>query len=96
MWAYTPPVGEEESLHKHIDALWRTIEPHKKYLLRLKRSLDLDVFLGYRSNCDMAGVEVPYKSLAMFNELEIPFGMSIIVTWPGDSSPQKGAGSEKH
>jgi hypothetical protein len=37
------------------------------------------VFLGYRSDCDTAGVEVPYTSLEIFIELEVPFGLSIIV-----------------
>jgi hypothetical protein len=40
----------------------------------------VDVFLGYRSNCDTAGIEVPHTSLEMFSELQIPFGLSIIVT----------------
>jgi hypothetical protein len=39
----------------------------------------VDVFLGYRSNCDHAGVEVPHESLEMFIELRIPFGVSIII-----------------
>ncbi len=39
----------------------------------------VDVFLGYRSNVDYAGVEVPYTCLEMFTELEIPFGLSIVV-----------------
>jgi len=49
-------------------------------LLELKKSLTVDVFLGYRSSCDHAGIEVPHTSLEMFTELEIPFGVSIIIT----------------
>jgi hypothetical protein len=37
------------------------------------------VFLGYRSNCETAGFEVPHTSLEMFTELQIPFGISIVV-----------------
>jgi hypothetical protein len=80
MWMYKAPVSETEPLHIHIDALWNTFRPHKEFLLQLKRDVKVDVFLGYRSNCDHAGVEVPYQSLEMFRELEIPFGLSIIVT----------------
>jgi hypothetical protein len=80
MWAYSPPVDESECLHKHIDALWDVLKPHKLYLLRLKKSVTVDVFLGYRTNCDTAGIEVPHTSLEMFTELQIPFGVSIIVT----------------
>jgi Domain of unknown function (DUF4279) len=80
MWSYSPPVEKSELLHRHIDALWLILKPHKDYLLELKKSLNVDVFVGYRSNCDTAGVEVPHTSLEMFTELEIPFGVSIIVT----------------
>ena len=80
MWSYSPPVEKSEPLHRHIDALWLELKPHKHYLLELKKSLSVDVFCGYRSNCDTAGIEVPHTSLEMFIELEIPFGVSIIVT----------------
>jgi hypothetical protein len=80
MWSYDAPVSESEPLHKHIDALWAKLKPHKGYLLELKNSLTVDVFLGYRSDCDHAGVEVPHTSLEMFWELALPFGLSIIVT----------------
>lgn len=79
MWSYSPPVDKREPLHQHIDSLWGKLKPHKHYLLGLKKSLSVDVFLGYRSNCDTAGITVPYTSLEMFSELEIPFGVSIIV-----------------
>jgi hypothetical protein len=80
MWSYSPTVEKSEPLHSHIDALWLKLKPHKRYLLGLKKSLNVDVFVGYRSNCDTAGIEVPHASLEMFVELEIPFGISIIVT----------------
>ena len=79
MWRYDAPVKETEPLHIHIDTLWNTFRERKEYLLQLKQSLTVDVFLGYRSNCDHAGVEVPYQSLEMFRELQVPFGLSIIV-----------------
>jgi hypothetical protein len=79
MWLFQPTMEESVPLHKHIDALWLALKPHKRYLLELKKSFAVDVFLGYRSNCDHAGVEVPHSSLEMFVELEIPFGLSIIV-----------------
>jgi hypothetical protein len=80
MWSYTAPVKETEPLHVHIDTLWNTFRARKPYLLQLKHDLTVDVFLGYRSNCDHAGVEVPHQSLEMFRELQVPFGLSIIVT----------------
>jgi hypothetical protein len=80
MWSYAPPVDRSEPLHKHINALWVKLKPHKEYLLELKKSATVDVFLGYRSDCETAGIEVPHTSLQMFPELEIPFGLSIIVS----------------
>jgi hypothetical protein len=79
MWSYSPPLDESEPLEEHIEALWAKLKPHKQYLLELKKNLSVDVFLGYRSNCDHAGIEVPHQSLEMFTELEIPFGVSIII-----------------
>ena len=80
MWLFQPTMDESEPLHKHIDALSRALKPHKRYLLALKKSFAIDVFLGYRSNCDHAGVEARHGSLELFSELGIPFGLSIIVT----------------
>jgi len=80
MWSYSPAIDESEPLHKHIDALWRKLKPHKNHLLELKKTVKVDVFLGYRSNCDTAGFEVPHTALEMFSELKIPFGVSIIIT----------------
>jgi hypothetical protein len=80
MWSYTATANESEPLHVHIDRLWSTFRSQKEYLLQLKKTVNVDVFLGYRSNCDHAGFEVPHSSLVMFIELEVPFGVSIIVT----------------
>ncbi|HSU32768.1 MAG TPA: DUF4279 domain-containing protein [Bryobacteraceae bacterium] len=79
MWMYTACVPENEPLHVHIDALWSVFGEREQYLLQLKQNLKVDVFLGYRSNCDHAGLEVPYDSLQMFVELQVPLGLSVIV-----------------
>jgi hypothetical protein len=79
MWSYQPNIDGKVELEKHILALWEKIKAHKHYLLYLKKEADIDVYLGYRSNIDTAGIEVSYKCLEMFTELEIPFGISIIV-----------------
>ena len=80
MWSYDAPVDKSEPLHKHIDELWTKLKPHKDYLLGLKKSVTVDVFLGYRSDCDTAGVEVPHTSLEMFTQLQVPFGLSVIIS----------------
>ena len=80
MLSYTPPVSEEQPLEAHIDALWADIQHATTYLRALKHTATVDIFLGYRSNIDHAGVSVPATSLVMFIELDIPFGLSIIIT----------------
>jgi Domain of unknown function (DUF4279) len=80
LWSYEPEMNEERPLSEHIDALWRVLKPHRDYLIALKSSASVSVFLGYRSNIDTAGVDVPHTSLEMFTALEIPFGLSIIIT----------------
>jgi hypothetical protein len=79
MWSYNAPVKKTEPLHVHIDTFWNTFRDRKEYLLQLKQNLTVDVFLGYQSNRGNEGLEVPHQSLEMFRELQVPFGLSIIV-----------------
>jgi hypothetical protein len=79
MWSYSPDVREEEPLETHINALWNAIRDKRDYLRSLKDTLTVNVFLGYQSNNDMAGFEIPHTSLEMFTELEIPFDVSVII-----------------
>ncbi len=79
MWQYTAPVPEDRPLHVHIETLWEHLKPHKEYLLRMKERCTVDVFCGYRSNSGVAGFEVPARTLTMFIELDIPFGVSLII-----------------
>ncbi|MGE0761205.1 MAG: DUF4279 domain-containing protein [Pirellulaceae bacterium] len=70
---------ESEDLEVHINALWSAIRPHRDFIKSLKSQATVDVFLGYRSNCDHAGLSIPHTCLEMFTQLEIPFGVSIII-----------------
>jgi hypothetical protein len=79
MWSYRAPVNESEAPAKHIDALWAALTPHTAYLLDLKTRAKVDVFMGYRSNHDFAGIEIPHASLELFRQLQMSFSLSIIV-----------------
>lgn len=79
-WLFQPALPESEPLGLHIEALWRVLKPHARYLKSLKRKYKIDVFCGYRSNSDHAGIEVPSTCLELFTVLEVPFGVSIIIT----------------
>jgi hypothetical protein len=78
-WHYQPPVPESEPLARHIEALWEVVRPAVGFLKGLKPRCKVDVFCGYRSNCDTAGFEVPYTCLELFAALEVPFGVSVII-----------------
>src|SRR4051794_18102364 len=79
MWIYEAQVAESEPLDMHINHLWDRLLDHKLFIRQLKTSLMVDVFLGYRTNSGTAGVEIQHQSLAIFTELEVPFGLSIII-----------------
>ena len=78
-WHFQPAVPETEPLERHIEALWKVVQPALEYLKSLKRRFKVDVFCGYRSNCDTAGFEVSHKCLELFTALEVPFGVSVII-----------------
>ncbi len=77
MWSYAAPVSPSEPLHKHIDALWAALKPHRRYLRKLKHSATVDVYLEWWLDAGASGVELPPTSLEMFSELEVPFGLSV-------------------
>lgn len=79
MWMFDTPIKEEQPLEDHINTLWGLIKDKKDYIQNLKSKYKVDVFLGYRSNCDTAGIKVPHGCLEMFIQLEIPFGLSIVI-----------------
>lgn len=78
-WQYQPSLPPTDALYRHIDALWEVVRPHVNFLKSLKGQYKVDVSCGYQSNSDTAGFEVPHTSLVMFAELEVPFGVSVIV-----------------
>lgn len=78
-WHFQPSLPESEPLELHIESLWSVVKPEVEYLKSLKDRFKVDVFCGYRSNCDHAGFEVSYKCLELFTALEIPFGVSVII-----------------
>jgi len=78
-WQFQAALPETEPLAVHIQGLWDVLRPHVSYLMSLKPKYRVDVFCGYRSNCDCAGFEVPHTCLEIFRVLEVPFGVSVII-----------------
>jgi hypothetical protein len=79
-WFYSAELPEEAPLDAHLQILWADVAPGRDFLLALKAKHKVDVFCGYRTNHGSAGFEVEAKSLAIFTALDIPFGVSVIVT----------------
>jgi len=79
MWSYKLCLDKTEPLENYLYKLWSEIKPHKEYILNLKNNATVDIFCGYRSNSDTAGIQVAHQSLEIFRELEIDFGLSIII-----------------
>ncbi|MGH7991361.1 MAG: DUF4279 domain-containing protein, partial [Limisphaerales bacterium] len=80
MWSFTAPVARDQPLEDHIMALWDTIRPHISYLRDLKRKFQVDIFCGYHSNSATAGFQVDHRCLGLFSELNVPFGVSVIIS----------------
>ncbi len=59
--------------------LWQVVRPQIEYIKSLKQRFKVDVFCGYRSNCDTAGFQVSHTCLELFTAMEVPFGVSVIV-----------------
>ncbi len=78
-WHFQPALPESAKLEMHLHALWKQFKPRARYLRSLKKRYDVDVFCGYRSNCDHAGLDLEHSSLEIFTALEVPFRLSIIV-----------------
>ncbi|MBU6954006.1 DUF4279 domain-containing protein [Hahella sp. HN01] len=82
VWIYKPEIDEHKPLAEHLDSLWATVSANVENIKALKEKLKVDIFCGYRSDCDHAGFDVPYQSLTIFQALEVPFSVSVIVIRP--------------
>src|SRR5262249_46325128 len=78
-WQLQAPLPETEPLARPLQALWAVVRLQLEYLKALKKRFRVDVFCGYRSNCDHAGFEVSHKSLELLTALEVPCGVSVII-----------------
>jgi len=65
-------------LDDHLQILWADVATARDFLLAIKAKHKVDVFCGYRTNCNHAGFQVK-PTLTIFAVLDIPFGVSVIV-----------------
>jgi len=80
IWMLDSPLDRKLELTDHLNWLWNTIKPHSAYFKSLlENGIHVDVFCGYRSDCDHAGFEVQPDALEIFTKLHIPFGVSCVI-----------------
>jgi len=93
MWLFEVPLDRKRRMDDHVAALWERIAWQADYLRELKGRLTVDVYLSYYSNWPDGGVLVSPKNLEMYQVLEIPFQLSIVVSGEanrGDTVETKG------
>ena len=78
-WTLESLLPEAEELGAHLEWLWSKLSSQKQYLVDLKDKYHLDVFAGYRSDCDHCGTVISAQGITICYELNIPFELSIII-----------------
>jgi hypothetical protein len=79
IWAYRAPVERTRPLDEHIMAIWKAVKPRMVFLRRLKKKYKVDMFCGFQTNSCTGGFEVNQRCLGFFSELDISFGVSVII-----------------
>jgi hypothetical protein len=80
IWSVRSPLPETRDLDHHLKWLSKLVLPHEEYIRALmKEGADVDVFCGYRSDCDHCGFDVKPKSLELFVRLGVRMAVSVIV-----------------
>ena len=80
MWLCKAPVDEDRPFSEHLDCLWSMLEPHADYLKSLKETMRVDIYCSYFSTSQIAGFEINQNSLEIFQALDIPLGVSVIIS----------------
>lgn len=78
LWMYRPGLEESEPLYRHVDALWRVLQPHVEFVRGLKLVANVQLLLGYSSNLEETGLSLPSASLEVFRQLDLPLELSFI------------------
>ena len=80
VWILDSPLPVSRGLTAHLVWLHKKLSPHKAYLRRLQRQgVKMDIYCGYRSNCDFAGFEIRPAAYGIFRDFSLPFGCCVII-----------------
>jgi len=78
-WTLESPLSEDKELGEHLEWLWSKLLSQKQYLVGLKDKHHLDVFAGYRSDCDHCGTVISAQGMKICYEFDIPLELSIVI-----------------
>ena len=78
-WHLDSSLPASKHLDRHLEELWHKIAHAADFLRELKGTAKIDVFCGYRSNCDHCGVDIAPSSMKILVELELTCSLSIII-----------------
>ncbi len=80
IWSIKSPLPETRHLDFHLKWLSKIALPHEAFIRGLiKDGADVDVFCGYRSDCDLCGFDVKPKGLELFVRLGVRMSVSVII-----------------
>lgn len=80
IWLLSSPLEETSELAEHLNWLWQQVQPHQAYFRSLIESgAKVDIFCGYRSNCDHSGFSIDPGALEIAQKLDVRLEFSVIV-----------------
>ena len=80
VWILKSPLLAERPVSDHLLWLDQTLRPHLDYFRSLvDAGVEIDLFCGYRSDCDHCGFSVNPEALALAHDLGVQIEVSVIV-----------------
>ena len=80
IWLLSSPLEETAELAEHLNWLWQQVQPHQAYFRSLIESgVKVDIFCGYRSNCDHCGFGIAPDALEIAQKLGVRLEFSVVI-----------------
>jgi hypothetical protein len=80
LWMLESPLPESSSISDHLRWLNNQLLGHYDYIRNLvKKGVQVDIFCGYRSDCDHAGFAIEPEAARLVADLGVKMEISIII-----------------
>ena len=81
IWILESQLKKDSNFNKHIEWIYNQIFPHVRYFRALqKKNANIDLYCGYRSDCDNGGFTLTPESIKYIGKLNFPIGFSIVIS----------------